>query len=97
MHNKRLYILSLAFSFLILASAMATSTQQNSTVYVMHQTAYITGNTSDFPVQPIPDFSLLTLVLGSIVSIVTSIVGLLKWLSWKRKHGKSRTPIVLRS
>jgi len=96
MHNKRLYILSLAFSFLILASAMATSTQQNSTVYVMHQTAYITGNTSDFPVQPIPDFSILTLVFRSI-SIVTLIVGLLKWLSWKRKHGKSRTPIVLRS
>lgn len=76
---------------------MVTSAQQNSVVYIMRQTAYIKGNTSDFPARPIPDFTTLILVLGSIVTIATSIVGLLKWLSWKTKYGKSRTPIVLPS
>jgi len=27
--------------------------------------------------------------------IVGAIVGLLKWLSWRAKHGKSRTPIIM--
>jgi len=27
--------------------------------------------------------------------IVGAIAGLLKWLSWRAKHGKSRTPIIM--
>ena len=37
---------------------------------------------------------ILNAVLGISV-IVGAIAGLLKWLSWRAKHGKSRTPIIM--
>jgi len=56
------------------------------------------GNTSEAPSQPIvPDFTFPISVLASVCTIIASLAGLLKWLSWKSKHGKNRTPIVLPS
>ena len=56
-------------------------------------TIVVNGSTPS-PPKPIAIDWVLSLI-GPIVLALSSAYSALKWLEWKAKHGKSRTPIVL--
>ena len=89
-------LISLTLGILVGLNTMSVEPKSYTEYHFQSTGTAIGENISQPPTQPIGGISNLVLTIVGLITIASALVGLYKWLSWRTKYGKSRTPIVLR-